>query len=54
MVLIKVLIFVSSEKSGHFMNTRTKNRYIFYLTGKGKQVYFEIGDKKYLVDDLDG
>jgi len=33
------------------MNTRTKNKYIFYLTGKGKQVYFEIGDKKYLVDD---
>ena len=38
MVLIKVLIFVSSKKSGHFMKTRTKNRYIFYLTGKGEQV----------------
>ncbi len=44
---------VGSKKSGHFMNTRTKNKYLFYLTGKGKQVYFEIGDKKYLVDDLD-
>ena len=43
---------VGSKKSGHFMNTKTKNKYIFYLTGKGKQVYFEIGDKKYLVDDL--
>ena len=52
MVLIKVLIFVSIKKSGHFMNTRAKNRYIFYLTGKGEQVCFEIGDKKYLVDDL--
>jgi len=43
---------VGSKKSGHFMNTRTKNKYLFYLTGKGEQVYFEIGDKKYLVDDL--
>ena len=43
---------VGSKKSGHFMNTKTQNRYIFYLTGKGVQVYFEIGNKKYLVDDL--
>ena len=35
------------------MNTKTINKYIFYLTGKGEQVYFEIGDKKYLVDDSD-
>ena len=39
--------------SGNFVNTKTKTRYKFYLTGKGKQVYFEIGDQKYLVDDLD-
>ena len=43
---------VGSKKSGHFMNTKTKNKYLFYLTGKDEQVYFEIGDKKYLVDDL--
>lgn len=44
---------VGKKRSGHFMNTKTRNKYIFYLTGKGEQVYFEIGDKKYLVDDLD-
>lgn len=40
-------------RSGNFVNTRTKTRYKFYLTGKGKEVYFEIGDQKYLVDDID-
>ena len=38
--------------SGNFVNTKTKTRYTFYLTGKGQQSYFEIGDKKYLVDDV--
>lgn len=36
--------------SGNFKNTRTKAKYKFYLTGKGKRVYFEIGEKKYLID----
>lgn len=40
-------------RSGNFVNTRTKTRYKFYLTGKGKEVYFEIGDQKYLVDGID-
>ena len=40
-------------RSGNFMNTKTKTRYKFYLTGKGKEVYFEIGDQKYLVDGID-
>ena len=43
---------VGMKKSGHFKNTKTKNKYIFYLTGNGKRVYFEIGDKKYLVDNV--
>ena len=43
---------VGKKKSGHFKNTRTKNKYILYLTGNGERVYFEIGDKKYLVDNI--
>lgn len=39
-------------RSGNFMNTRTRTRYKFYLTGKGKEVYFEIGNRKYLVDGI--
>ena len=34
------------------MNTKTKTKFKFYLTGKGERHYFEIGDKKYLVDDI--
>ena len=42
---------VGKKKSGHFKNT--KNKYIFYLTGNGEKVYFEIGDnKKSLVDNV--
>ena len=43
---------VGKKKSGHFKNTKTKNNYIFYLTGNGERVYFEIGDKKYLIDGV--
>lgn len=43
---------IGSKHSGRFMNTKTKNRYTFYLTGKGDRVYFEIGDTKYLVDGI--
>lgn len=38
--------------SGNFKNTKTKTKFKFYLTGKGERHYFEIGDKKYLVDDI--
>ncbi|MBO5808826.1 MAG: hypothetical protein J6R15_05705 [Bacteroidales bacterium] len=41
---------IGKKKSGHFKNT--KNKYIFYLTGNGERVYFEIGDKKYLIDNI--
>lgn len=44
---------IGKIRSGNFMNTKTKTRYKLFLTGKGKQVYFEIGDKKYLVDDIE-
>ena len=43
---------VGKKKSGHFKNTKTENRYIFYLTGNGERVYFEIADKKYLIDNV--
>ena len=39
-------------KSGFFYNSKTRTMYRFYLTGKGKQSYFEIGAKKYLVDGI--
>ena len=41
---------IGKKHSGNFMNYKTRTRYIFYLTGEGEQRYFEIGDKKYLVD----
>ena len=43
---------VGKKKSGHFKNTKTKNKYIFYLTGNGERVYFVIRHKKYLVDNM--
>lgn len=39
-------------KSGNFKNIRTGAKYRFYLTGKGEKTYFEVGDKKYLVDGI--
>ena len=45
---------VGRKKSGHFKNIKTKNKYIFYLTGNGERVYFEIGEKKYLIDNVIG
>ena len=44
---------IGSKHSGNFMNVKTRTRFKFYLTGKGERHYFEIGDKKYLVDDID-
>ena len=43
---------LGNKHSGNFLNTKTKNKYLFYLTGKGPKVYFVIGDKKYLGDDI--
>ena len=43
---------LGKKHSGNFMNTRTKTKYLFYLTGKGEKVYFTVGDKGYLVDDI--
>lgn len=43
---------IGKKHSGHFMNRKTKTKYLFYLTGKGEKTYFEIGDKKYLVDGV--
>lgn len=43
---------IGKKHSGNFMNTKTRTRYKFYLTGEGERKYFEIGDKKYLVDGI--
>lgn len=43
---------IGSKRSGNFKNTKTGTKYIFYLTGKGEKAYFEIGDRKYLVDGI--
>ena len=43
---------IGKKHSGHFMNRKTKTKYLFYLTGKGEKTYFEIGDNKYLVDGV--
>ena len=49
---LTVHFVIGKKKSGHFKNTKNKNKYIFYLTGNGERVYFEIGDKKYLIDNI--
>ena len=43
---------IGKKHSGNFMNTKTKTKYRFYLTGKGERTYFEIGSDKYLVDGV--
>lgn len=43
---------VGKKRSGHFMNIKTKTKYMFYLTGVGERTYFEIGKTKYLVDGV--
>ena len=40
---------IGKKHSGNFMNTKTKTKYKFYLTGKGERTYFEIGGDKYLI-----
>ena len=43
---------LGKKHSGNFMNTKTKTKFKFYLTGEGERKYFEMGDKKYLVDGI--
>lgn len=43
---------VGKKHSGYFYNYKTKVKYQFYLTGKGERYYFELDNKKYLVDDI--
>ena len=43
---------VGKKHSGHFKNIKTKSKFIFYLTGHGEKVYFELDGKKYLVDGI--
>ena len=49
---LTVRFIFGKKHSGNFMNTRTRAKYMFYLTGKGEKTYFEIGKDKYLVDGL--
>ena len=44
---------IGKKHSGNFMNTKNKTRYKFDLTGKGERVYFEVGDKRYLIDGIE-
>lgn len=41
---------IGKKMFGRFKNYKTKSKYYFILTGNGEKKYFEIGDKKYLVD----
>lgn len=43
---------VGKKHSGNYMNTKTRTRFLFYLTGKGERTYFEIGTTRYLVDGV--
>ena len=43
---------VGKKHSGNFINTKTKVKYQFYLTGNGQRTYFEINGSKYLVDGV--
>ena len=43
---------IGKKHSGNIMNTKTKTKYKFYLTGKGERTYFEIGSDKYLIDGI--
>ena len=43
---------IGKKKSGNFKNRKTGTKFKFYLTGKGEKTYFELGDKKYLVDGI--
>ena len=43
---------IGKKHSGNYMNTKTKTKFLFYLTGKGNKTYFEIGPDKYLVDGV--
>ena len=45
---------IGKKHAGNYMNTKTRTRYKFYLTGKGEKTYFEIGKEKYLVDGISG
>ena len=43
---------IGRKRSGNFKNMKTGTKYKLFITGKGEKVYFEIGDKKYIVDDI--
>lgn len=43
---------IGKKCSGKFMNIKSRRKYTFYLVGKGEKLYFEIGDRRYIVDGV--
>lgn len=41
---------IGKKMFGRFKNYKTKSKYYFILTGNGDTEYFEIGEKKYLIN----
>ena len=41
---------LGKKQSGHFKNIRTGDKFLFYVTGKGRKVYFEKDSLKYVID----
>lgn len=37
-------------RSGNFKNIKTGTKFVCFLTGNGSQIYFEVDEKKYLID----
>ena len=41
---------LGKKNSGHFKNTKTSDKFLFYITGNGQKMYFEKDSLKYVID----
>ena len=41
---------LGKKNSGHFKNTKTGDKFLFYITGNGQKMYFEKDSLKYVID----
>lgn len=41
---------LGKKHSGHYRNTKTGDKFLFYITGNGQKIYFEKDSLKYVVD----
>ena len=41
---------LGNKHSGHYRNTKTGDRFLFYIFGNGQKIYFEKDSLKYVVD----